>query len=240
MSLLDNSTNEQLLQNLKNKKFNDSLVLAFLECSCYIQNLVIRQKEPASEICVVPFSNFGNWITSGPLRIRCLLYIWTTLLITVYTFAVVIISLHIRKYAILLHLAWLNSKNLGFTLFLLYSHKGWTAAIVCDSVYSLPDSGFPIQSALPWTAISYKCDATTTFFYCTTMNNKWRTSYQYFLFRYLHSTSFITNCPTWSLNAARWSKKFRNDASTYWSENHFLYKTRNSHGTPLHVLRNPC
>jgi len=27
---------------------------------------------------VVPFSNFGNWITFGPLRIRCLFYIWTT------------------------------------------------------------------------------------------------------------------------------------------------------------------
>jgi len=24
---------------------------------------------------------------------------------------------------------------LGFTLFLLYSHEGWTAALVCDSVY---------------------------------------------------------------------------------------------------------
>ena len=64
------------------------------------------------------------------------------LLITVHTFAVVIISLHIRKYAILLHLAWLNSKNLGFTLFILSSHKGWTAALVCDSVYSLLDSGW--------------------------------------------------------------------------------------------------
>jgi len=40
----------------------------------------------------------------------------TTLLITVHTFAVVIISLHIRKYAILFHLAWLTSKNVGFSL----------------------------------------------------------------------------------------------------------------------------
>jgi len=62
-----------------------------LEFSCYIQNLVIRQKKPVSEICVGPFSNIGNWITFGPLRIRCLLYIWTTLLITVHTFAVVTI-----------------------------------------------------------------------------------------------------------------------------------------------------
>ena len=129
----------------RTKKFNDSLVLAFLEFSCYIQNLVIRKKEPVSEICVVPFSNFGNWITFGPFRIRCLFYIWTTLLITVHNFAVVIISLHIWKYAILLHLAWLNSKKSGFTLYLLYSHKGWTAALVCDSVYSLLDSGLRLS-----------------------------------------------------------------------------------------------
>jgi len=30
----------------------------------------IWQKEPVSQICVVPFSNFGNLITFGPLRIR--------------------------------------------------------------------------------------------------------------------------------------------------------------------------
>jgi len=36
ISLLDTSTNEQLLQMLKSKKFNDSVVLAFLECSCYM------------------------------------------------------------------------------------------------------------------------------------------------------------------------------------------------------------
>jgi len=35
-----------LLQKLKNKKYNDSVVLAFLECICYIQILVIRQKDP--------------------------------------------------------------------------------------------------------------------------------------------------------------------------------------------------
>jgi len=50
----------KLLQKLKIKKFNDSVVLAFLECSYYIQNLVIRHKEPVSQICIVPFSNFGN------------------------------------------------------------------------------------------------------------------------------------------------------------------------------------
>jgi len=75
ISLLVNSTNEQLLQNFKSKKLNDSLVLAILKYSYCIQNLVIRQKEPASQICVVPFSNFGNCITFGSLRIRCLFYI---------------------------------------------------------------------------------------------------------------------------------------------------------------------
>jgi len=52
ISLLDNySINEQLLQNLKSKKFNDSLVLAFEKFSCYIQNLVIRQKNPYLRCC---------------------------------------------------------------------------------------------------------------------------------------------------------------------------------------------
>jgi len=133
----------------KSKKFNDSVVLAFLECSCY--SFRIRssgKKNPLSQMCVVSYSNFGNWIAFGPLRIRCLFYIWTTLLITVHTFAFVIISLHIRKYAILFHLAWLNSKKLSFTLFILYSLKGWTAALVCDSVYSLLDSGWVYSRAL--------------------------------------------------------------------------------------------
>jgi len=122
-----------IITEVKKQEINDSVVLAFLECSCYIQNLVTRQKEPVSQ-CVVSFSNFGNWISFGPLWRRFLLgYIWTTLLITVHTFAAVIISLHIRKSAILLHLAWLNGKKLGFTLFLLYSHKSWTAAVVYDS-----------------------------------------------------------------------------------------------------------
>jgi len=96
MSLLDTSTNKQLLQKLKSKKFNDSVVLAFMEFICYIQNFAIRRKEPVSKICTAPLSNFINCITFGSLRIRCLFYIGTTLLITVDTFAV-IISLRIRK-----------------------------------------------------------------------------------------------------------------------------------------------
>jgi len=142
-------------RHLKSKKFNDSVVLVFLECCCSIQNLVIRQIEPVSQICVVPFSNFGNWIAFGPLWIRCLLHIWTTLLITVNTFAVVIISLHIRKNDILLPLAWLNNIKFDFTFFLFYSQKGWTAALGCDSVFSLLDSGSSLlstRSTLLWTA----------------------------------------------------------------------------------------
>jgi len=54
------------------------VVLAFLERICYIQNFTKRTR---SQICVFPFSNLGNWITFGLLRLRCLYYIWTTLLI---------------------------------------------------------------------------------------------------------------------------------------------------------------
>jgi len=38
---------------LKSRKFNASVVLAFLECSCCVQNWVIQQKEPVSQICIV-------------------------------------------------------------------------------------------------------------------------------------------------------------------------------------------
>ena len=60
MSLLDTSTNKQLLQKLKSTKFNNSVILAFMEFICYIQNSAIWQKEPVPKICAVPFSNFGN------------------------------------------------------------------------------------------------------------------------------------------------------------------------------------
>ena len=44
MSLLDTSTNKQLLQKLKRKKFNDSVVLAFMEFIYCIQKLAIRKE----------------------------------------------------------------------------------------------------------------------------------------------------------------------------------------------------
>jgi len=119
------------------------------------------KKEPVSQICVVPFYNFDKWITFGPLRIRCLFSIWTTLLITVHTFAVVIISLHIGKYAILLHLTWLNSKKLGFTPFSHYCHEGCTAALVPNSVCSLPESDWVcFQLSLLWTVQRHQHRAT--------------------------------------------------------------------------------
>ena len=71
-------------------------------------------------------------------------------------------------------------------------------------------------------ATSHNCDATITFFNCTTVNNRRRKNYQYLFSGYqLHSTSCTTNWPTWNLNAKRWSKDFLNDASTYWARNHF-------------------
>jgi len=110
-------------------------VLAILECSCYVQNSVIRPKEPVSQICVVPFSNFGNWITFDPLRIRwCLLHLNYIAHYRPHLHCCYYSASH-KKYAILLDKAWLKSQKLGFTLFLLYSHKGWSEALVCDSVY---------------------------------------------------------------------------------------------------------
>jgi len=39
---VNTSTNKQIFQKLKSKKLDDSVVLAFLECICYIQNLANR------------------------------------------------------------------------------------------------------------------------------------------------------------------------------------------------------
>ena len=73
--LLDTSTITTVITEVKKQKFNDLMFLQFLVCICHIHNLVFRQKEPVSQICVVPFYNFGVWITFGPLRIRCLLHL---------------------------------------------------------------------------------------------------------------------------------------------------------------------
>ena len=47
------------------------------------------------------------------------------------------------------------------------------------------------------------------------------------------------NWPTWSQNAARWSKNYIMTHQHTEPWNHFHWKTRNPHGTPLHVFRNP-
>ena len=97
------------------KKARNVMTRLFLHFWNVSATIKISQKEPVSQMCVIPFSNFDSWSTFGPLWIRRLFYAWTTLLITIHTFAVVIL-LHIRKYAILFHLAWLTSKKLGFSL----------------------------------------------------------------------------------------------------------------------------
>ena len=71
-SLLDTSINKLLLQKLKSNKFMTWLFLHFWNVSTKFR---IWQREPLSKIYVVPFSNFGNWITYGLLRIRCLLHL---------------------------------------------------------------------------------------------------------------------------------------------------------------------
>ena len=53
-----------------------------------------------------------------------------------------------KKMSILLHLAWLNSKKLGFTLFLVHSHKDWTAALDRCLLSTIPiysTAGLPKQ-----------------------------------------------------------------------------------------------
>jgi len=85
-----------------------------------------------------------------------------------------------KKYAILLHLAWLNSKRFGFALFLRNYHEDRTAPLVCDSVYFLLDSGW-VESTCFYSACyavnctwatSNNCDATITFL----IAQQWTTS----------------------------------------------------------------
>jgi len=124
-----------LLQKCEFKKLNDTFILVFLECICYIQILVIHKKGTVSQICVVPFSNFPNWMTFGSLRevplspLNCITH-YRPHLRCCYYFA----SHKKIQYVSLLHLAWLISEKLGFTLFLPYSHKGCSASLVCGTL----------------------------------------------------------------------------------------------------------
>jgi len=81
----------------------------------------------------------------------------------------------------------------------------------------------PTQSIVNCTwATLYNCDATITFF---KHNNERQVAQQLsiFLFHLLTATAvnLLNNkWPTWSLNAAQWSKKYH-AASTYWSRKSF-------------------
>ena len=117
--------------------------LAFLECGCYTFRIWSSGKK----------NPYVKYVSSHFLTLSIELHLVCFGLgasfafgATVHTFVVVIISLHMRKLAMSLHLAWLNSKKFDFTLFILYSHKGWTSALVCDSVYSLLHSGWVYSS----------------------------------------------------------------------------------------------
>ena len=81
---------------------------------------------------------------------------------------------------------WKNIRSSGKTL-------GMAPLTQAESTFSTP------STVNCTSATSYNCDATITFFLTA---QQWCTNCQYFLFRYLHSTSCITNWPTWSLNAA--------------------------------------
>jgi len=72
-----------------------------------------------------------------------------------------------KKISYFAYLDWLNRKKLGSTLFLLYSHKGWTAALVCcllstTSMYSTVNC----TSAISYNYDATKCIASDT----TTLN----------------------------------------------------------------------
>ena len=94
ISLLDTSTNKQLLQKLKSKEFNDSVVLTFLECICYIQDLAKKTYLKYVSVHFLALTIELHLVRFGlgaPFTFEL-----HSLLITVHTFAVVIISLHIK------------------------------------------------------------------------------------------------------------------------------------------------
>jgi len=74
-SLLDTSSNKQLLHKLKSKKFNDSVVLVFRKCICYIQNLANRtgisnMRRPRSRIHLGPQYPRGPPTNCGTHRVN--------------------------------------------------------------------------------------------------------------------------------------------------------------------------
>ena len=111
-------------------------------------------KNPYFKYASSPFFNFGSFITFGPLGRRCLL------LNTVHIFAVITISLHIRKYATLLHLTWLIVKSWFSHYFYFIPIKAEQLQLYCSLLfYSL----FIFYLTTVNGSIMHSCDATTTF-----------------------------------------------------------------------------
>jgi len=146
---------------LKSKKINHSLFLHFWNVGAIFRSWSSGKKKPYLQYVLSNFLTLAIELHLVHIRFGAS-YIWTTLLITVHTFAVVIISLHIRKCVILLHLAWLNGKMFGFTLFSIYSHQGRTAALVCDSVYPLLNSGWVCFLVFTQSAVNQRCQPVFT------------------------------------------------------------------------------
>jgi len=120
----------------------------------------------------------------------------------------------------------------------------WLRACV-PLLVRVPQIGNPCstQSTVNCTsAISYNCDATITFF-CTTMNNRWRTNYQYFFFGCTQPPVQLTGLlGVWMRYGDL--KIFIMTHQHTEARNNFPWKTKNphgtlkTHGTSRHVLRN--
>jgi len=82
-----------------------------------------------------------------------------------------------------------NSKKLSFTFFLIYSHKGWTSALVCSLLSTTP-STVPVNCT---SATSYNCDVTIAFFIITHNEQQVTHKLLIFLFRLLTSLNLLYN-----------------------------------------------
>ena len=68
---------------------------------------------------------------------------------------------------------------------------------------------------------------------------KWRNNSQYFLFRYLHLTSWMTNWPTWVwMNATRWSKNYMTHQHAE-ARNHLTISPKNI-SVQKHLISKVC
>ena len=112
--------------------------------------------------------------------------------------------------------------------------KFWGQQVLCGTKFLTFDpkkinlaTQTPMYSPVNCTsATSYNYDATITFF---VIAQQWTSDLSTINISCsaICTQPCITNWPTWSPNAARWSKKVHTDASTYWSEKSFPLKMRN-------------